>query len=273
MLQKPIDRRSFICLAGKISAAIVGASLLPACTPQSNQGSNNPDSDNFYIRNKSKIMDEVEDLMGYASKVAKSKYGEDLALKIKRESIEEFDRLLPELPYIGGYTNDLTTNLYQSAACLAFYRKMMANGKTLEETGEILYRATELMAGAIPLSGMVGSLSSSDAARKKLAVEADLSHQKQYPEDWVFDFIDGDGKDFDYGIDYTECGICKYFSAQGATELTPYLCLLDFPFSVIMNTGLERTTTLGHGGNRCDFRYKMDRPVQMEWTPDFLKKD
>ena len=97
-----------------------------------------------------------------------------------------------------------------------------------------------------------------------------VSQKRQYPADWVFALVEGDGN-FDMGVDYQECGICKYYAAQKATELTPYLCLLDFPMSRAQNTGLVRSTTLAHGGARCDFRYKVGRDIQMEWTPDFLK--
>jgi ABC-type multidrug transport system ATPase subunit len=166
----------------------------------------------------------------------------------------------------------LTSNLSQSAAALAFYRAMLAHGQTVEQTGEILYRAVESRA-AMPLVGLGGRFAMSDMAQRELEQGARISHQRQYPGDWVFDFVQGDGETFDYGIDYLECGICKYMQAQQASELTPYLCLLDFPMSRAMNTGLVRTTTLAHGAQRCDFRYKTGRPSRREWTPDFLKDE
>jgi hypothetical protein len=88
----------------------------------------------------------------------------------------------------------------------------------------------------------------------------------------VLTFVEGDGKSFDFGVDYTECGIVKYYRAQNADELAPYLCLGDFPLSQVLGTGLVRTTTLARGGPWCDFRFKNGRPIQMEWTPDFLKE-
>ena len=90
--------------------------------------------------------------------------------------------------------------------------------------------------------------------------------------DWVLTFVEGDGNTFDFGVDYIECGLCKYTHAQGADELTQYLCLGDFPASRVYDTGLVRTMTLACGGPRCDFRFKRGRPIEMEWTPDFLKE-
>ena len=60
--------------------------------------------------------------------------------------------------------------------------------------------------------------------RRKLERAARRSQARRYPGDWVFERIDGDGETFDFGIDYTECGIVKYLHAQGADELCPYGC-------------------------------------------------
>ncbi len=32
---------------------------------------------------------------------------------------------------------------------------------------------------------------------------------------------------FDYGLDVTECGIVRFYHAQDADELAPYMCLSD----------------------------------------------
>ena len=273
MSTNTMDRRTFLRWTGRVSAGALGAFLLPGCGGVSQTGQAASNNQNYYLANKSKIKKEVDELCGYVRKVSAGRYGDDLAGTLVKETIQGFDGLLPDLPYIGGFANDLTANLYQSAAGLAFYRTMLAHGKTLEETGEILFRATELQFSSIPLGGMVARMATSKPAKDKNRAEAAGSQKRQYPGDWVFDFIDGDGKEFDYGIDYTECGICKYYQAQGAAEMIPYMCLLDYPVSAALNSGLVRTTTLGRGGARCDFRYRIGRPVQLDWTPDFLKKE
>jgi hypothetical protein len=55
---------------------------------------------------------------------------------------------------------------------------------------------------------------------------------------WVLTYIWGDGKEFDYGYDITECGICKFLHDQHADELVPFLCLVDFPLSKAFGRGL-----------------------------------
>jgi hypothetical protein len=90
----------------------------------------------------------------------------------------------------------------------------------------------------------------------RLRKRANESHQRKYTYDYVFNFIEGDGKAFDYGVDYLECASCKFLTKQGAPELAPYLCPVDILYSDALGWGLMRTTTLAEGADRCDFRFK-----------------
>ena len=93
----------------------------------------------------------------------------------------------------------------------------------------------------------------------KLKKQALASQERLYPDDWVWSFVQGDGEKFDWGPDNTECAVVKFFHAQGADELVPYMCRLDFAMSKAMGMGLVRTTTLAEGGTKCDFRFKRGR--------------
>ena len=89
--------------------------------------------------------------------------------------------------------------------------------------------------------------------------------------DFVFTFVEGDGRELDYGTDIIECGIIKFFRTQNAEELVPYICVLDFPMSRAFNRGLIRTMTLAEGADKCNFRYKKDRKTQEILPPGFNK--
>lgn len=263
-----LNRRDFLSL----SAISLCGGLLAGCSGLKLSGT--PESpEKYYINHREEIIKDVNKTLVFVEKVNVETYGETDAKAMSAETLERFDGLLTALPYIGGETNELTTNLYQSAMALAFYRSMQNRARTVEETGRVFYLALQQQSASNPMLKMAGRLSSSGMALDKFRSEAKVSQKRTYPADWVFEFVEGDGQSFDYGIDYLECGICKYYRAQGADELVPYMCLLDFPISNVMGSGLVRTSTLGHGGKRCDFRYKNGRPCQMEWTPDFLKNE
>jgi hypothetical protein len=76
-----------------------------------------------------------------------------------------------------------------------------------------------------------------------------------------------DGKNLEFGVDYTEC--VKYLTRQGAPELAPNLCWLDYPMCKAMQVKLVRTETISQGCERCNFRFS--RGLAVEVVPDFLK--
>ena len=263
-LATSLTRRGFLR-----AAALAGAAgILAACGPATAAPSGN-----YYLDHKPDILKDVKSILHFVQQSAAGRFGAAEAEALVAEGLAEYDRLLPGLPYIGGDDNTLTANLCQSAAALAFYRAMRAHGHDVARTGEVLYRATQNQLAATPMLGAAGRSALSETEQRRLQRVAERSHARQYPDDWVYDFVPGDGTTFTFGIDYRECGICKYLQAQGASELTPYLCLLDFPISAALNTGLVRTTTLARGDSRCDFRYRHGRPCRREWTPDFLKDE
>ena len=92
--------------------------------------------------------------------------------------------------------------------------------------------------------------------RRRSRQKAALSQERRYPGDWVREHVEGDGDVFEWGMDYTECGIVKFLRSQGADELAPYLCLTDYALFGALGIELTRTMTLAEGYEKCDFRFK-----------------
>ena len=88
-------------------------------------------------------------------------------------------------------------------------------------------------------------------SRRKWSAE---THKRKYENDWVVDVLEKSG-DYEFGLDYTECGVCKLCRQEGCPELAEYLCRLDFMLVEIMGIGLKRTMTLAEGAEKCDFRF------------------
>lgn len=260
-----LTRRDFL----KLSAAGFCGLCLASCARQTESAS----AISYWRENSKQLMDDFDAILNPVRDEIVVLCGEQEASAIMAESRKAYEALLPQVPFIGGDDNSLTETLYMSAAALAFYRVMSSHGQTLEESGRILYRAVEkLFTFNDPLASAQSRNPTGKAAQDEFRRMAKWSEQSLYPDDWKLTFVEGDGQDFDFGVDYTECGIVKFYKAQQASELAPYLCLGDFPLSEALDTGLIRTTTLAHGGPRCDFRFKTGRPIQREWTPDFLKE-
>jgi hypothetical protein len=262
--QNPITRRRFLSL----SAAGACALCLAACARQPA-----PAPEDYWKTNHKNLLDNFDQILNPARKEIVDLCGEPGADSVLAETRTGYEALMPDVPYIGGDDNALTETLYLSAAALAFYRVMLAHDQTLEDTGRILYHAIEsLYQRNATLIRAFGGNPTGKAAQEEYRRIARWSEQSPYPGDWKAVFVEGDGgQTFDFGVDYTECGLVKFYQAQNAAELAPYLCLGDFPYSQVMDSGLVRTSTIARGGQRCDFRFKKGRPIQMEWAPEFLK--
>ena len=194
-----------------------------------------------------------------------SRYGDDFADTILREAHEQHEALIPEISYIGGGENPMTRHLIRSTTSLAFYKAMEARGKTAEETGKIIYDAVvESVSHLPPLPPM----SPENLERKK--EQARESQERRYPGGWVWEFVEGDGVEFNYGYDFTECGTQKLYHAQGADEFLPFYCFLDFATYRTPGWGFIRTMTLAEGYEKCDFRFKRGGKTERGWPPPFL---
>jgi hypothetical protein len=75
---------------------------------------------------------------------------------------------------------------------------------------------------------------------ERLQKRAKSSQERRYPGGYVFAFIEGDGLDFDYGIDYIECASCKFLNEQDAPELIPYVCAVDKVATFMLFGRLDR---------------------------------
>ena len=91
------------------------------------------------------------------------------------------------------------------------------------------------------------------ARRKKWAAE---THKRKYENDWEVDILDKT-KDYDMGMNYTRCGICKLCRDENCFELAKYMCQLDYILFGVMGLELTRTMTLAQGCPMCDFRLKL----------------
>lgn len=207
--------------------------------------------------------------------VLTGQFGKEMAAAIQKDAIQRYETLLPELPFIGGEENLNSENLIVSAYILSTYRVLRERGQDTVQVGRIIYdsyaTATEMPDW---MAGIVGNMKYGEKNQELLRQEAEVSQLRRYPGDWVFTYLEGDGVELDYGLDFTECGICKLYHEQGIDELTPYLCLMDEVVSRAFDRGLVRYHTLAEGDSVCDFRFKSGRdtfvyPLRDGWPPRF----
>jgi hypothetical protein len=211
----------------------------------------------YYISRMHSMLRDFDKVIAKVKHVFVEHYGQESSEQLIRVARLEYEALIPELPYIGG-KQPFTQFLITAAWFLAMYRTLQKQSMSTQEAGSLVYELTESFMGVYPqfVLRFLGFMSFSQGYLRKLHQRAIESQERKYTGDFVYVFVKGDGKTFDYGVDYLECGTCKFLQAQGAPELAPYLCATDYLLSEAYNWGLQRTMTLAEGFERCDFRFK-----------------
>jgi hypothetical protein len=146
---------------------------------------------------------------------------------------------------------------------------MMVWGKTAVEAGRVIYDAVVASVSQLPRR-LFMDLTAEDVSEEK--ERAQESQRRLYPGDWMWEFVEGDGVEFDYGYDFLECGTQKLYHACNADEFLPFYCYLDFVTNRMAGWGFARTMTLAEGCEKCNFRWKKGGETRKGWPPPFLNK-
>ena len=221
----------------------------------------------YYLSRKSEILTQFDTHARAWRPFLAASYGDEFAEAVLGDARRQYEALIPEIPYIGGDENPMTRHLVRSTTSLILYLAMKAYGKTAEEVGKVVYDAVVKVVSQLPYRP-AQELSADFIAQEKQ--KAQKSRDRHYPEGWVWEFVEGDGVEFDYGYDFLECGAQKLYHAYGADEFLPFYCYLDFITDRTIGWGFVRTMTLAEGHGRCDFRWKKGGETQKGWPPPFL---
>jgi len=192
------------------------------------------------------------------------RFGEHDLEALIRATRTEYERVINGLPWIGGAANPRSFSLYGSALWLALWRVLGPRGLTLEEAPALFCAIFRTYWSRYPrfLRHLYGRTRMSARHQRRLRNLARMSQERTNPHDYVYDFVPGEPGRFEFGIDFVECAILKFLRAEGAPELGPVLCELDWPHAELIGVELMRTTTLAQGAARCDFRFRRGGPRQ-----------
>jgi hypothetical protein len=186
--------------------------------------------------------------------------------KIRREVMDEFAVVLTQMPFVGGAASRMSDFFMRLTGFMAISRVLRRRGVPVLVIGEIereTYKAQLLTAPAAErLASGRQFMSSENQAllREQAARSVTQAHQAEFPEDFVYDFVEPGPQDsFEFGIDYKACGFCKLAARHGDKDILPNICGLDFVAYAARGIRLERTQTLASGASHCDFRFSPDR--------------
>jgi hypothetical protein len=204
----------------------------------------------------------MEDAMRQRLDLADAMLREHLALsdtaKVRQEIMDEFEIVLGQMPYVGGAESRMSDFLMRLLGFMAIGRVLRRHGLPAKVIGDIeveTYKAQLLV--TLEAERLKAGRQFMSAENKALIREqAALSHEQEYPGDFVYDFVEpGPGDRFEFGINYRACGFCKFAAEHGDKDILPNICGLDFVAYQTRGIKLERTQTLAGGAAHCNFRF------------------
>ncbi len=197
-----------------------------------------------------------------------SRYGRAAAKEIVLEARNEFEELIPEIPYLGRKRSGITElpldpdvnsykflSLFGSCLDLARYKALKKRSMPLEEITSLLYEAHQESYSKLSLEYRQ-LYNENWFNQDNWDIEYAEQQKHTYESDWLLTPVQGDGVEFDFGFDVTECAPTKFFPGQGAEEFVSSICPLDDLLSDFCGLGLVRTKLISKGDDRCDFRFK-----------------
>ena len=228
----------------------------------------------YYSKRKEELLKELDQTTLLMEDSLVARYGKDFASVLQKEVHQEYEKLIPEIPYIEGIrAKPLNTFLLITAQELAAYKAMKKHGKRPEETWELCHEALRLRSAATPKwkRWLLKHFMFSSLVKKIMERRARKQEKGRFG-DFEIEYLIGNGDDFDFGVNYLQCGNLNFAKKHGGEEFTPYICMSDIALSDAMGWGLIRTQTLADGCDHCDFRFKKGAATRISSrTPEVQK--
>jgi len=212
----------------------------------------------YYVRQKKKLLKSFDRAFKRIRRLLAKTYGDEFASAVVAETRQEYERLLPALPYIGGSKNFYTPIIIVNGWIIALFRVMQGRGKTAEETVKICVEFLDGVLRGWPrfFFPLVRWLVFSPFFLRMVKKQAAQSQKRTYPGDFVFTVEEGDGEAFDFAVVFSECAVNKLYEAQGVEALKPYCNFFDILSGHYVGLGVNADQTIGLGCERCVLSYK-----------------
>ncbi|MGD2072907.1 MAG: hypothetical protein PVG65_05415 [Candidatus Thorarchaeota archaeon] len=153
--------------------------------------------ENYYVERKEQLLEEYSNMSEFVKSVLSVKFSRSERDIYCDKSRQEFENLLPQIPFIDGKENRLTRNLMASAMMLELYRTLKNQGMVDKDIGKIAYEIAQEQVKSKDrlLLFILSKLRFSRLFKWILRRISSKSQERLYPEDWVLSIEEGDGAD------------------------------------------------------------------------------
>ena len=211
----------------------------------------------YYVRNQHKYMQLYDRGSRYQKRVLAKHFDESQINRWIPAARLRFQALLPEMPFIGGDDDGFTQDHMFPSVVLSWAHILREEGLPIRTIGQVIFElgAVGFTALPSPVRRLKGLTLFSEKKKAQWREAAKRSQLRQYPGDWVIQYVEGDGEAFDYGLEVIECARHKLWRAQGLEAFLPYVCASEWTQLRAIGVEFRRTQTLANGGTCCDDRY------------------
>jgi len=219
----------------------------------------------YYSSHKEKLLKDFDRTAALMEASLVARYGKEFTSTLQRESRQEYEKLIPDIPYIkGSRARLLNSFLLITAQELAVYKAMKKHGKPPGEAWELCHEALRFRLAEIPQwkRSLLRRFMFSRLVRKIVRKRAREQEKVRFG-DFEVEYVISEGDEFDFGVNYLQCGNYAFVKTHGGEEFAPYVCMSDIALSEAMGWGLTRTQTLADGCPHCDFRFKKGAATQI----------
>jgi hypothetical protein len=231
-------------------------------------------SENFYVQKKDywlKFFHSIFENKKVHKLVVEKFIEPERIPEIKLKIQKQLEELLPQLPDFGRKKIDrFSIDMIKSAQSLAFYQVLKAEGFPVRTIGQIMFEITEVYyADQNPLFKYYMRVHAySPFYHRRVKKNIEERNDSPHPEDYHGEFVEGDGHNLLFGLNYTNCAAFYLLQKHNALEIHPYLCLCDYPMTRAFNIGFNRDQNIAIGGEMCTFRIYRNYPTPRGWPPE-----
>ncbi len=169
----------------------------------------------------------------------------------KKRALHEYKAIVKRTPGIGRMKDNMfVVTMYAGAFLIALYKE--ADGRLNEEKLKGLIRAASYCPLMKKAKQGKSAFTEKEIETRTRQSQWSRDHIEEYPMNWCYYFENVPGKD-EYYVTHKQCGICKLTEQERCSEITKYLCMMDYYTFEMQGAVLDRTKTLGYGDDECNF--------------------
>jgi len=219
--------------------------------------------DNYYMKRRVKMLADFDSVSKRAVPSLTTLGGPSFSAAVISETRDHFEQLLPQLPDVGGRKNPFISVIEITGWLISLQRAMNARDRQVQDTIRVACDVADSAYRSLSRRWLrIGGWCAVRRLPRMIAKHyAKQSRKRRYPDDWVFNVVEGG--DFDWGMEFEQCAVIKLFQAHECMEMAPYCNFYDLTYSRYMDLGLDASETLGLGCDKCRLLFKRGRPTQI----------